>query len=143
MDKKYEEAISSVLSAKYKIEKLQKEVEAGTYEERGAAFILEGLAGRLEDIESRLNYLAAPTREGTLIMDAKTEKFYIEYDDGGNSYLLSCGAMLEIYIRDRYEDRYAWYYGRVEGRDGAEYFFTGANEPALMEGMRVRKRVLE
>lgn len=58
------------------------------------------------------------------------------YNHDGESCDLSCGYKLELFVDDE------WVIGRVEARGNGEYYFYGSNRPSLIQGMRVRKRLL-
>ncbi|WP_326910624.1 DUF5348 domain-containing protein [Sedimentibacter sp. MB31-C6] len=103
---------------------------------------LDSFVAKIEDFIEDLYYLNAPVKEGILSFDSTTEKFYISYNDGTDSFLFGCGTSIEIYDINNDE----WIIGRIEGRNIGtnsfvnEYYFYGVNNPTLYKGMRVRKR---
>lgn len=145
LDKEYSKAESIISNAKYQLEKI---FDNGNYkgvENYEAYKELEHLIEKLDDTERHLQYLGKPTKEGRLVED-RGGKFFIAYDDGEESYLLSCGTSLEVYLKEDLEEdvEEGWHIGRVEHRskNGQEgYYFYGANKPFLYEGMRARKRI--
>ena len=135
LDRAFVKAESEIWNAKRNLKKILDEVEGVRGLENHEAYVLlDNLVERLEDAERELVYLQKPTKEGTLIEDGDTGKFFISYNDGSKSYLLSCGNGLELFYDDE------WHIGRVEAKDG-KYYFYGEDRPFLHTGMRARKRV--
>ncbi len=136
MDNNYIKAESIINNASYELKKIFEKADYKGTENREAYNTLEQLIERLEDAEKYIRYLATPTQEGVLKEHTGVGKFYIVYDNGEESHLLSCGNTLEIYIEDE------WHIGRVEATDG-KYYFYGEGRPFLYTGMRARKRITE
>lgn len=102
-------------------------------ENNKAFYHLEYIIDKLDSVDNEFKYLNSDVKEGTLqILDYG--KYFIAYDDGTESYPLSCGHGLEMWDSDEEE----WIIGRVEYNKG--YYFVGRNKPYLFNGMRVRKR---
>lgn len=144
LDKNYVKAENIISKTRYELKKVLDDVSSNGTENSKAFSEIEYLLEKLEDVETDLQYLNKPTKEGSLIK-ADGGKFYIAYDDGEESYPLSCGNSLEVYLKeDSSEDvEEGWHIGRVEhtsknGQTG--YYFYGANKPFLYQGMRARKR---
>lgn len=139
MNEKYQEAKETITRARKQLEEITREPEItnGSIEDREAYDTLQDLLDRLEESERALNYLGSATQEGTLIMDPARGKFYIGYYDGGQSYLLSCGSSLELFMNDQ------WHIGRVEANSAGVYYFYGEGRPELAHGMRARLRIIE
>lgn len=141
MNKKYFEAREIIDRAKRDLKTILDQAPSKAEDDSQAYSNLENIIDKLEDTKDFLNYLSAEVKEGILKLDPIVDKFYIEYDDGETSNILSCGNSLELFYDDE------WFYGRVEGRSKQytttfqnEYYFYGADKPALYVGMRVRKR---
>jgi len=133
LNKEYREAIDIIEEARREIDKiLEKQPEVKGVENLEAYYLLEDTAERLGSARNYLQYLSAPTKEGRLREDSNG-KFFIEYMDGTESHLLSCGNPLELFLEDD------WVIARVEAKDGKYYFHAG-DKPFLYEGMRARKR---
>lgn len=117
-----------------------------TFEDKKAIKALEHLIEHLEDAESILERFSKPAKEGVLV-EQSDEKFHVEYNDGGESYPLSCGSSLEVYFNredwDNDIDDVGWYSGRVEFKDGHYYFYGPGGNQMLYTGMKVRMRVDE
>lgn len=105
-----------------------------TAEDREAYSTLDRIIEELEGAEDYLNYLNSPAKEGILMLNRNNDKYYIAYDNGTESYDLSCGYKLELFLDGE------WIIGRVEARGNGEYYFYGADKPSLSYGMKVRKR---
>jgi len=135
LNKAFARAESEIWTLKGNLKKIIDEVEGiRGLENHEAYIVLDNLVEKLEDAERELTYLQKSTKEGTLIEDSSTGKFFIEYNDGSKGYSLSCGNSLELFYDDE------WHIGRVEARD-SKYYFYGENTPFLYTGMRVRKRI--
>lgn len=133
LNEKYIEAIGILEESRKAIEEIL-ESSPGTdgTENREAYFLLEDMAERLSSARDYLDYLTAPAKEGVL-RESESGKFYVEFTDGTESHLLSCGNSLELFVDDE------WIISRVEAKNGKYYFFAG-DKPYLCEGMKVRKR---
>lgn len=144
-DENYLRANDIINQARYKLQKLFDNSSTKGLENQEAYKEIETLLEHLEDAEKSLEYLSKPTKEGRLAKDLGG-KFFIAYDDGTESYNLSCGSTVEVYLQEDLEEdvEEGWHIGRVEhkSKNGQEgYYFYGANKPFLYEGMRSRKRV--
>lgn len=144
-DENYLRAEDTISQTRYRLQKLLENSSTKGLENHEAYREIENLLEHLEDAERSLQYLSKPTKEGKLI-ESDGGKFYIAYDDGTESYLLSCGNNLEVYLQEDLEEdvEEGWHIGRVEHRskNGQEgYYFYGANKPFLYQGMRARKRI--
>lgn len=135
MKVEYTKAQDIINKARIQLEKLLEEIHGNqTVEDHEAYSNLDNIIDKLTSAENEFEYLNAPVKEGILSLDHGTDKYYIDYDDGCQSALLSCGSSLEIF----YEGD--WVIGRVEAQD-RNYYFYGADKPLLFKGMRVRKRI--
>lgn len=107
-------------------------------EDKKAYDAVEGIIDQLGEVEGLLNYLNAPTKRGKLEEDHNANKYYIIYDDGKESYPLSCGHNLEAKIDGN------WIIGRVEMADGLYIILDDdlyeGNGWRLYRGMTVRTR---
>lgn len=132
----YTKAEDVINKAQMELDRILETAAGGnqTIEDQEAYSTLENIIDRLERAENYLKYLNKPVKNGVLQLDTDTGKYFISFDDGEEGYLLSCGHTLEVYIDDE------WIIGRVEARGDGEYYFYGADRPALYRGMRVRKR---
>ena len=144
-DENYLKAEDTINQARCRLQKLLDNSSTKGLENREAYKEIETLLEHLEDAEKSLEYLSKPTKEGRLI-EAEGGKYYIAYDDGTESYNLSCGNNVEVYLQEDLEEEVeeGWHIGRVEhkSKNGQEgYYFYGANKPFLYQGMRARKRI--
>lgn len=144
-DENYLKAEDTINQARYRLKKLLENSSTKGLENSTAYREIEYILEMMEDTEKSLEYLSKPTKEGKLI-ESDGGKFYIVYDDGTESYLLSCGNNIEVYLKEDLEEdvEEGWHIGRVEHttRNGQEgYYFYGANKPFLYHGMRARKRI--
>jgi len=137
MNSAYKEAKQIVDEAKRKLEKLLEEKSTTkTFEDEEAYYTLSGIIDRLTSASSTFDYLDSPVKEGILELDSVREKYYILYENGETSSLLSCGNALEAFLNDD------WVIGRVEATSKGEYYFYGSEKPLLFPGMTVRKRIV-
>lgn len=128
------------------LDKLPYYSENETMEEKMIRESIENVVEKLRDLEHTMEYFSKPTKIGYL-RENSTGKFEIDFDNGENSYPLSCGNRLEVYYEDSYCDEgnpKDWYAGRVEyqlrnGQSG--YYFYGPGKPFLYNGMKVRVRI--
>jgi hypothetical protein len=98
---------------------------------------------KLNDAKKAIIHFSKPTKEGYL-RESLSGKFEIKYKDGSNSYPLSCGSSLEIYLKNDRPDverEEGWYSGRVEYSDG--YYFYSSGNPKIYSGMIARQRMDE
>jgi len=135
MKVEYTKAQDIINKSRLQLEKILQTAENNKFlEDKEAYYTLDDIIEHLKGAEDYLNYLNTPPKEGILMLNHESDKYYIAYDDGAESYDLSCGSTLELFLDDNY------IIGRVEARDG-KYYFYGAGKPSLSYGMRVRKRV--
>lgn len=135
MNNQYREARQIIEEARRELDSiLAKEPGTKGEENKEAYFLLEDLAERLSRSRDYLDYLNAPTKEGVL-RESESGKFYVEFTDGAESHLLSCGNSLELLLDDE------WIIARVEAKNGKYYFYNG-DKPYLSEGMRARLRTI-
>jgi hypothetical protein len=134
-----------ILDAEYLIRKTMKEIKkiidtsgAKTKDDNLAIRQLEILVEKLEDVENELKYLKADAKEGVLFLNSVSKRFVIKYNDGTESYDLTCGSSLEVWDNE-YEE---WNIGRVEHSTEKGYYFY-QTKSKLTEGMRVAKRLIE
>ena len=71
-------------------------------------------------------------KEGVIVKNKMTGKFFIACYNKARSDNLSRGNQLEIYYNNE------WHTGRVETVDG-EYYFCGSVKPFLYTGLRARQ----
>ena len=110
--------------------------ESGTMEENEIYNALYWAHEKLIDAKRDIQYFSNPnTKDGYLHMNNKSKRFELY------SVEFRCGSPIEVYLREEPESnvKEGWHSGRVEARNG-EYYFFGANNPSLYEGMKVRVR---
>lgn len=143
MDKLYYRALDDITRALTAVKAVMDDAPAKMPEDIAAYRVMETLSDQLDRAKCNLNYLATPTKEGRL-REENNGKFCVVYNDGTESYPLSCSSSLEIPDPEEDpEENQGWLIGRVEGRmtdQGNQYYFYGGAKPALHEGMRARKR---
>ena len=135
MKAEYTKAEYIINKARFQLQKLLDEIQDNqTIEDHEAYSTLDNIIDKMTSAENEFEYLNSPTKEGILIFDNDTDKYYIDYDDGSTSCLLSCGSTLELFLDGE------WIIGRVEARNG-DYYFYGGDKPSLNYGMKARKRI--
>ena len=136
MKAEYTKAQDIINKSRLQLETILKAAENNkALEDKEAYYTLDNIIERLERAEDYLNYLNTPTKKGILMLNHDNNKYYIAYDDGTESYDLSCGYKLELFLDDE------WNIGRVEARGDGEYYFYGCGKPSLFTGMKARKRI--
>lgn len=139
MDANYNRAREIIRHTHARLTEIINESNYQGLENAEACRTLESLMEELENAEQTLSYLRQPVREGVLELEPTQDRYFIAYDDGKESYTLTCGESLEALIDGE------WEIGRVEygTREGIKgYYFYGDSKPLLFRGMRVRKREL-
>ena len=109
--------------------------ESGTMEENEIYNALYWAHEKLIDAKRDIKYFSNPnTKEGYLHMN-RSERFELYGVE------FRCGSPIEVYLIEEPKNNIkgGWHAGRVEARNG-EYYFFGANNPSLYDGMRVRVR---
>lgn len=135
LEQDYEESRDIIEKARVEIANiLERQLGVRGVENREAYFAIQDFLKRAEITITYLNYLALPTREGTLIRDKDNNKFIIAYDDKTQRNWLVGGDPLEVLIGGN------WLIGRIE-KKGAEFYFHGEENSLLEEGMKVRLRM--
>lgn len=141
MDTTYKRALSEIESTKDRLKKLYDSAPTDKFEDKEACRVLENIMGKLESAGMSLKYYNLNAKTGYLVKQ-ENDKYHIEYDEGDESWQLSCGSPLEAYLDDFEEEgEKCWYVGRVEyDWKKQNYYFVGPGSPELYTGMRVRKR---
>lgn len=135
MKVEYTKAQDIINKARLQLQKILDGIQDNkTVEDHEAYSNLDNIIDKLTISENEFEYLNSPTKEGFLLLDNDTDKYFINYSDGLESSLLSCGSTLEIFNDGE------WIIGRVEARDG-KYYFYGLDKPFLFVGLKVRKRI--
>lgn len=96
-------------------------------------------AEALSDAKDAIEYFSKTAEEGTLKLTS-SGKFVMAFKNGEESYPLSCGRRIEVYLDEdpsKHIDS-GWYVGRVE--HNGQYYFYGSGKPNLYKGMKVRIR---
>ena len=135
MDIGYINAVSIMEDLRYKLKKILSTAPVETVENTEAYRALENTMENLEDNIKTIKYFSKEARAGAL-RELDNGKYEIHFNDGAISYPLSCGSSLEVYIND------VWIAGRVEHSNskGGYYLHDGEENPALYQGLKVRKR---
>lgn len=139
MRKEYHEAKEIITEAQEELEAISKtpNIMQGGEENLEAFFTVKDVEHKLEEAKETLEYLGLPTKEGTITEDSERGEFYISYEPGEKSHMLSSGSSLEILIWGE------WIIGRVETNSDGKYYFTGDGQPLLAAGMQARLRIIE
>lgn len=139
MKKEYHEAKEIITEAQEDLEAISKTpgIMQGGEENLEAFFTVKDVEHKLEEAKEALEYLGLPTKEGTITEDSERGEFYISYEPGEKSHLLSFGNPLEIMIWGE------WVIGRIEENSEGKYYFTGTGQPLLVSGMQARLRVMD
>ncbi len=140
MDPKYIKAMDIARKTKEQLQAINETQDTTDTEELilEAYKTIERLIESLDEAEKDINYLTGERKEGVLVYNNDTERFYILFTDS-NDRELSCGNTLELHYQNK------WHIGRVEhtrrGEEEGYYFYSDLHKPFLKAGMRVRKRL--
>lgn len=141
MNSKYIKALDIIWKAKVDLKRIYEEATTKTMEEKSAYKAIERLLEELENAQGTIEHFSKPVKEGVLMENPQSGKFYIEFNDGSTSWDFSCGNLIEIYLKEDAENdiEQGWYAGRIE-HNGKGYYFYGPGRPMLYRGMRTRIR---
>ena len=109
-----------------------------TMEESNIRYNLYKAAEALDAAHSSIKHFSKDVKEGRLI-EKSNGRFLIKFKDGTESYDLTCGSNLEIYIDKTDFHETGWFSGRVEY--SSEYYFFGIDKLSLKSDMKARERV--
>lgn len=109
-----------------------------TIEEKNIRYNLYKAAEALDAAHSSIKYFSKAVKEGRLI-EKSNGRFLIKFQDGTESYDLTCGSDLEVYIDKTDHHEAGWFSGRVEY--SSDYYFYGIDKLSLKSDMKARERV--
>lgn len=140
MDVKYSIARDEMSLLKTKLKKVLNEAPYEGFENKIAYQKIEELLEQIDSAISEIDQFSKPAVEGIL---RKNDLGRYELIDSNGSYIgyFTSGSPIECFVD--FGGELDWVAGRVEHRrkDGqADYYFYGADNPFLFEGMRARIR---
>lgn len=136
MDIQYIKAEIITRDVKLALQKIYENADCEDLENSEISNSLYKLIKELKETECNIKYFSKPTRQGDLIKNSNG-KYEIEYTNGDNSYSLTSGMALEIYISGE------WHSGKVEHTATKGYYFknTDNKDIQLYSGMKTRIRI--
>lgn len=135
----YKNSLIDIENALYKLNKLYDAEIKNSMEDKEAYYAICKAVEVLEDAKNTIEHYSKPSAVGVLREDSNG-KFCVEFPSG-NSYTLSCGNSIELYLKEDAELDISegWHAGRVE-HNGKGYYFYPYKTMLLYEGMRARIR---